>query len=99
MRTLPFRAIARHVSVYPGNGEGLHQLAAAYQIGAAWQLRDTHRRQETEHRVKLGKSFQSVQGFLPIPPKRGRGRYSGGCAGFSSGGGFAALADPLSLSG
>jgi len=85
MRNLPFRAISRHVSIYPGNGEGLHQLAVTYQVGAARQLRDTHRRQETEHRAKLGKSFQSVQGVLTIPPKRGRGMYSGGCAGFSSG--------------
>lgn len=43
MRTLPFRAIARHVSIYSEDGEGLHQLAAAHQVGTARQLRDTHR--------------------------------------------------------
>jgi hypothetical protein len=47
MRTLPFQAIGRHVSIYPGDGEGLHQLAAAHQVGAARQLRDTYRRQST----------------------------------------------------
>ena len=85
MRTLPFRAISRHVSIYPGNGEGLHQLAVTYQVGAARQLRDTHRRQEKEHRAKLGKSFQSVQGVLIVPPRWGRGMYSGSCAGLSLG--------------
>ena len=45
MRTPPFRAIARRVSVYSGNGEGLHQLAAAHRVDAARQLRDTYHRQ------------------------------------------------------
>ena len=94
MRTLSFRAISRHVSIYPGNGEDLHQLAAAHQVGAARQLRDTHRRQETEHRAKLGKSLQSVQGVLTVPPKRGRSMYSGGCAGLSLGLG-ASLLQPI----
>lgn len=30
MKTLPFQAIARHVLIYPGNGEGLYQLAAGH---------------------------------------------------------------------
>ena len=85
MRSVPFRAISRYVSIYPGDGEGLHQLAAAHQVDAARQLRDTHRRQETEHRAKLGKSFQSVQGVLTVPPRWGRGMYSGSCAGLSLG--------------